>query len=106
VLTVTDANGSSTSTQSVSVAAQGVAPVASFTVACSGRSCTFDASATTNATSYAWSFGDGSTASGIVVSKNLAPNRTYTVTLTATGSGGSDATSRTVTCAKKSCAGP
>ena len=106
VLTVTDANGSSTSTQSVSVAAQGVAPVASFTVACSGRSCTFDASATTNATSYAWSFGDGSTASGIVVSKNLAPNRTYTVTLTATGSGGSDTTSRTVTCAKKSCAEP
>jgi subtilisin family serine protease len=59
VLTVADANGSTTSTQSVTVNEPGPAPVASFTYSCSNRSCTFDASATTNATSYAWNFGDG-----------------------------------------------
>jgi subtilisin family serine protease len=102
-LTVTDANGSSTSSQSVTVSNPAPVPVASFSFTCSGRSCTFDASATTNATSYAWNFGDGSTGSGVIVSKNFPPNRTYTVTLTATGSGGSHATSRTVACAKKTC---
>jgi len=79
------------------------APTASFTYSCSSRSCTFDASGTTNATSYAWSFGDGGTGSGVTTSHNFAPNRSYTVTLTASGAGGSSATSKTVQCAKKSC---
>jgi subtilisin family serine protease len=103
VLTVTDANGTSTSTQSVTASNPAPAPVASFTYSCSSRSCTFDASATTNATSYAWNFGDGSTGSGVIVTKNFPPNRSYTVTLTATGSGGSNATSKTVSCLKKTC---
>lgn len=102
-LTVTDANGTNSTTQSVTVSNPAPAPVASFTYTCSGRSCTFDASGTTNATSYAWEFGDGSTGSGVTVTKNFPPNRSYTVTLTATGSGGSDATSKVVSCAKKSC---
>jgi PKD repeat protein len=102
-LTVTDANGSNSTSQSVTVSNAGPAPVANFTVSCASRSCTFDASATTNATSYAWNFGDGSTGSGVIVTKNFPPNRSYTVTLTATGSGGSNATSQTVTCLKKSC---
>ena len=78
-------------------------PVASFTFGCSGRSCTFDASATTNASSYAWSFGDGTSGSGVTASHNFPPNGTFNVTLTATGSGGSDATSKPVSCVKKSC---
>jgi subtilisin family serine protease len=81
----------------------GTAPVASFSYSCSSRSCTFDASATTNASSYAWSFGDGGTGGGLTTTHNFAPNRSYTVTLTATGSGGSNATSKTVSCVKKSC---
>jgi len=102
-LTVTDANGTGTTTRSVTVTEPAPAPVASFSYSCSNRNCTFDASATTNATSYAWSFGDGSTGSGVIVTKNFPPNRSYTVTLTATGSGGSNATSKTVSCLKKSC---
>jgi subtilisin family serine protease len=102
-LTVTDANGTSSTTRSVTASNPAPAPVASFTYSCSSRSCTFDASATTNATSYAWNFGDGSTGSGVIVTKNFPPNRSYTVTLTATGSGGSSTTSQTVACAKKSC---
>jgi len=82
----------------------GTPPVASFTYDCSSsRNCSFNASATTNATSYSWNFGDGSTGSGVTTSHTFAPNRTYTVTLTATGSGGSSSTSKPITCAKKSC---
>lgn len=79
------------------------APVASFTSSCSGRNCTFNASATTNATAYAWTFGDGSTGTGVTTSHSFAPNDTYTVTLTATGAGGANSTSKTITCNKKNC---
>ncbi|MFL5618331.1 MAG: S8 family serine peptidase [Gemmatimonadaceae bacterium] len=103
VLTVADANGSSTSSQSVTVSSGGPAPVAAFSYNCSNRSCTFDASATTDATSYAWNFGDGNTGIGVTTTHNFPPNRSYTVTLTATGSGGSNSTSKTVSCVKKSC---
>jgi len=90
-------------TGSASGTPTGTPPVAAFTKSCSGRSCTFDASTSANATSYAWNFGDGSTGSGVSVSHNFAPNRSYTVTLTATGSGGTSTQSQSVTCLKKSC---
>ena len=102
-LTVTDANGTNSTTRSVVVSDAATAPVARFTYSCSGRSCTFDASTSSNATSYAWNFGDGTTASGVTATKNFPPNRSFTVTLTATGSGGSNSTQKTIACAKKSC---
>jgi subtilisin family serine protease len=102
-LTVTDANGSNATTRSVTVSDAAPAPVARFTYSCSSRSCTFDASTSSNATSYAWNFGDGSTGTGVIVTKNFPPNRSFTVTLTATGSGGSNSTQQTVNCVKKSC---
>lgn len=46
----------------------------------------FDASGSENAASYAWDFGDGTTANGEVVSHTFNDNGIFTVTLTATGS--------------------
>ena len=100
ILTVTDANGTSSKTSSVTVTSAPPAPSPSFTKSCSSRVCTFNASATTNATSYSWNFGDGTTGTGVSVSHTFARNRSYTVTLTATGAGGSASTSKPVTCTK------
>ena len=104
-LTVGDANGSSTSTQTVTVTVPPPtpAPVASFSYSCSARTCSFNASATTNATSYSWTFGDGTSGTGVTTSHNFAPNRSYTVTLTATGNGGTSTASKPISCTKKSC---
>lgn len=98
-LTVTDANGTSSKTSSVTVATA-AAPVASFTKSCGGRNCTFDASASTNATSYNWDFGDGTTGTGVTVTHTFARNTSYTVTLTASGAGGSSTATKPVTCGK------
>ena len=102
-LTVTDANGTSTSTRTVSVSNAAPAPVASFSYTCSGFTCSFDASASTGATSYAWVFGDGTTGSGVTTSHAFASRKSYTVTLTATGAGGSSSTSKPITCNQKRC---
>ena len=102
-LTVTDANGTSTKTQTVTVSNAAPAPVASFAYTCSGLTCSFDASTSTGATSYAWNFVDGATGSGVTTSHAFAPRKTYTVTLTATGAGGSSPTSKPITCNQKRC---
>lgn len=60
-------------------------PVASFTFSCSGLTCSFDASASTDdygISSYSWTFGDGTTGSGKIVSKTYSAGGTYSVTLT------------------------
>lgn len=102
-LTVTDANGTSTTTRTVTVSNTPPAPVARFTYTCSGFNCSFDASSSTGATSYAWNFGDGATGSGVTTSHTFASRRSYTVTLTATGAGGSSATSKPISCTQKRC---
>ena len=102
-LTVTDANGTSSKTQTVTVSNTPPAPVASFTKSCSGLTCSFDAGSSTNASSYSWNFGDGTTGTGITTSHNFVARRSYTVTLTATGAGGSSTASQPVTCNKRNC---
>ena len=55
-----------------------------------GTAVTFNGSASTGTiTTYAWSFGDGATAAGSVVSHAYAFAGTYSVTLTVSGPGGS-----------------
>ena len=99
-LTVTDAGGTNSRSSAVTVSAPPPpAPVASFTKSCNAaRSCTFNASATTNATSYSWNFGDGTTGTGVSPTHAFAANRVYTVKLTATGPGGTGTTSKTFQC--------
>jgi PKD domain/Divergent InlB B-repeat domain len=63
-------------------------PNAVFTLACMGLGCSFDASGSADAdgaiASYAWSFGDGASASGKTVSHTYARAGSYTVSLTVT----------------------
>jgi PKD repeat protein len=88
-LTVTDnANATSQTAHTVTVTAPNVPPVASFTSTCSGLTCSFNASGSSDSdgtiTSYAWTFGDGSAGSGVTASRTYAAGGTYTVTLTVT----------------------
>ncbi|MDR7273222.1 PKD repeat protein, partial [Pelomonas saccharophila] len=96
-LTVTDASGLTNSkTQAVVVtAAANQAPVANISGPTSGQvgaSLGFSGSGSTDAegpiASYAWTFGDGTSASGASVTKSYSAAGTYTVTLTVTDAGG------------------
>ncbi len=90
-LTVTD-NSDARGTQSTTVHVN-VPPAAFFTSACSRLACSFDGSGSSDPgggtiVNHAWFFGDGTTASGAVVSHTYAAFGTYTVTLRVTDSGG------------------
>ena len=89
-LTVTDNDGAqATDTRSVQPFAN---PTASFTAECDELQCSFDGSASHDAgapvVSYAWSFGDGGTATGPTPSHTYAGAGTYSVTLTVTDNEG------------------
>jgi PKD repeat protein len=89
-LTATDlAYGTGTQSQTVSLV--NAPPIASYTSTCSGLTCTFDGSASSDPdgtiASYAWSFGDATTGSGATASHAYAASGTYTVTLTVTDNG-------------------
>ncbi|ARC57720.1 Protease 1 [Frondihabitans sp. 762G35] len=93
-LTVTDNQGATgTASQTVTVApAPNQPPVASFTTAASNLAITADGTGSTDAdgtvASYAWTFGDGATATGATTSHTYTAAGTYTVTLTVTDNGG------------------
>ena len=79
-------------------------PTAAFTYSCDELACTFDGSSSTDSDgtieSYSWTFGDGNSASGEVVSHTYANDGSYTVTLTVTDNDDdSDSTSQQVTVA-------
>jgi PKD repeat protein len=102
-LTVTDDDGASAqTTQSITVTHVNVAPTASFTVSCGALSCDVDASASSDPDgpipSYAWTFGDGGTATGVTASHSYTSGGTFTIGLTVNdGEGGADNTTRQVT---------
>jgi subtilisin family serine protease len=77
--------------------------VASFTYSCSGRTCSFDASSSTGATSYSWNFGNGVTASGVTTTRTFRKNSSNTVTLSTTPAGSQSSTAKTVTCGRNTC---
>ncbi|HEV8581132.1 MAG TPA: PKD domain-containing protein [Thermoanaerobaculia bacterium] len=70
-------------------------PTANFTVSCSGRTCSFNASSSTDNVplpldtySYQWDFGDGTTSEGKVISHTYGSAGTFRVHLVVYDSGG------------------
>jgi PKD repeat protein len=102
-LTVTDNDGGTgQATQPVTVTHVNGTPTASFTVSCGGLTCSVDASGSSDPdgpiASYAWTFGDGGTATGVTASHTYAATGTFTVGLTVNdGDGGTDSTTRSAT---------
>lgn len=79
-----------------------IPPSASFTDNCTDLSCNFDGSASSDSdgsiVSYAWSFGDGGTDSGVSVAHTYAASGTFNVSLTVTDDGGAtNTTTRAIT---------
>jgi len=84
------------------------APTASFTFSCSGLECSFDGSASSDPdgtiVGYAWSFGDGGSASGAQVTHTYGGDGTFNVTLTVTDDdGATDGEAKPVTVGGGSC---
>lgn len=98
-LTVTDDAGqTATTTRTVGL---DLPPSASFTVSCSLLACSFNGSASSDdlgIASFAWSFGDGASGSGVTASRTYATGGSYAVRLTVTDTGGQTASqTKTVT---------
>ncbi|MDQ1730827.1 MAG: trimeric autotransporter adhesin [Pseudonocardiales bacterium] len=74
-------------------------PTAAFTSSCSGLTCTFDASGSSDpdgaVASYSWSFGDGGTASGARVSHGYPSGGSYQVELQVADDAGATASRST-----------
>lgn len=95
VLKVTDGTGKTDHLRKdVSVNAD-APPAASFTHSCTGATCSFDSSASTDdvsITSRSWNFGDSTTGSGTTASRTYAASGTYSVVLTLTDNAGQTGT--------------
>jgi PKD repeat protein len=87
--TATDTAGQ-TGNDSINVTVNNIndPPVASFTYTCTGLTCAFDASPSSDPdgtiNSYAWDFGDNSADAGVTTNHTYAEAGSYTVTLTVT----------------------
>jgi PKD repeat protein len=100
-LTVTGPGGANTQTKAGSIvvsAAAPAAPVAGFAAATQSGSAplavSFSNSSTGNITAYAWNFGDGTSSTAALPAHSYALAGNYSVSLTVTGSGGSNTMTR------------
>ena len=86
-LSVTDNRGAGDRQQQVVNLVANSRPVASFTVVCTGLTCTFDGSSSSDADgvieNYAWNLGEGG-ASGVTANHTYSQGRTFAVSLTVT----------------------
>ncbi|MFT7646383.1 MAG: PKD repeat protein [Candidatus Poriferisodalaceae bacterium] len=102
-LTVTDNGGATHATsQTVTPAVSNASPVAAFTFACTGATCTFNGSSSSDSggwiSAYNWNFGDGTTGTGVSLSHTYSAAGAKSVTLTVTdNSGASTPTSNSIT---------
>lgn len=91
-LTVTDNVGATNSVTKAVTVAGNAAPTASFTTTSKGLSVTVDGSASSDRdgtiASYAWTFGDGGTATGVTAAHTYAAPGTYIITLTVSDNAG------------------
>jgi subtilisin family serine protease len=72
---------------------------ASFGYSCGGSAtCDFDGSGSTGATTYAWTFGDGASDTGVTVGHTFGGAGDYVVTLTIGDGSGTDSQNQTVSC--------
>jgi len=98
-LTVTGPGGTDSLTRTNYITVGDVAPVAGFsgtpTSGVAPLAVSFADASSGNVASYSWSFGDGATSSLQNPSHTYTAAGTFTVTLTVTGPGGSDALTRT-----------
>ncbi len=98
-LTATD-DGGATGTTSVDVTVVDLPPAAAFTGACTGSSCSFDASTSSDPdnaiATYTWDFGDTTTGTGAHVTHTYDASGDYTVTLTVDDGEGGTATASSV----------
>lgn len=85
-------------------------PTAAFTSSCTGLTCTFNGSGSTDpdgtVTSHAWNFGDTTTGSGATTSRTYTTPGTYPVTLTVTDNAGATSVPVTTNVTVTAPAGP
>jgi PKD repeat protein len=97
-LTITDnAGATGADTQTVTVAASPNAPpTARFILTCSGLSCSFNGASSADSdgtiATYAWTFGDGTSGSGVTAQHTYANLGSYPVVLTVSDNAGATAT--------------